>query len=394
MRPFLIFLVGSHCFNLAVKIIEFHGNYQESSTTLSSATLANNPLPHLPDHFILCSSHYQSHMDTRNTHTIYVIYQDESMTTPWLNIGIWKENRLWANVRHESWHILGSIQSQDLFEWMHICLEIDLVQGTISASINGKSFEVTNVSGLNPSPGFNIRLGIVHHSVRDIKEQFHGKLTNIQLLTPSVDNKTTLTENLCLNRPNFNILSWSDMNWTLSGNDFKEMTIDSSIVCPSSPYADLKVPFKWTKNRAKDMCYKIGKGQITSISNPSNSSSDKSLSMKYGDSECEKFWTPYIYSEMEGTAKNEYTEAEEKLSWLPGTPVNNTGWPNVFFYPAKRYFETTDQYSEYCLVCNTSLKTIYTMRGNCKYSLLGNLKYSAYMVNKYLGFFGNSVIIR
>ena len=390
MRLFLFFLffLCNLSVNLAVKTIEFDKNHLES--TLSSAILANNPLLKLPEHFILCSSHYQSHINTKNTRTIYVLYQDENMTIPWLNIGIWQEKRLWANVHHESWHRLGNLDSQDLFEWIHICLEINLVKEAMSANINGKQFGFTKVAGLNPSVdlGFNIRLGIVHHSTPDTKEQFYGKLANIQLLRPIDDGIANLMNSLCINKPNISILSWSDMKWTFSGNDSRELEIDSSLICPTSPYADLKVPLKWTKYRAADICSKLGNGKITSFSINTNGNQDNF------ENECDRYWTPYVYSLTKGIVRNENTDVEDEVLWWPGYPANITDWSGIIYYQERKLFLNSPTDSAECLICNTSLKTIYTMRGNCKYSLLGNLKYSAYMNNKYMGFFGEGVIIR
>lgn len=100
-----------------------------------------------------------------------------------------------------------------------------------------------------------------------------------------------------------------------------------------------------------------------------------------------------MYSQNEVIVRNENTEVEEKLLWLPGYPVNHTEWSVVLFSPKRGNFVNHAKYREACLVCNSSLQTIYTMRGNCKYSLLGNLKYTASMNNKYLGFFGDRVNI-
>ena len=363
----LFIILGGFSLTISVRIIEFKNIDQEVPSNFSTAKLDNGASLHLPDHFILCSSHYQTNVHTKNTHTIYVIYQDGEFTLPWLNIGIWNEQRLWVNVGHNSWHILGVIDSEDLFKWMHICLEIDLVKGSISSSMNGKSFGVTKVSDLSPSPSFNIQLGIVHHSVSDIKRQFHGKVANIQLLLPNVKNVTVLSNNLCKKRPELNILSWSEMEWNMSGNNIQESNVSSSMVCPTTPYADLRVPFEWTKSRAKDMCFKIGNGQIAS---PGNDDSRENWKI-YDD--CEMFWTPYLYDEDSGSVEKEYSHDEKvRLNWLQGFPVNGTpGWQNVIFYPARKYFENAEDHKEICLVCNTSLKTIYTMRGNCKYSLLG-----------------------
>ena len=189
MSLFLLVFLDLLSSNVAINTIEFVGNDLDPTLELSSANLANNPLIKLPEQFILCSSHFQSHYNTKNTGTIYVLYQDENMTIPWFNIGLGVNEKLWANVMHKnSWHYLGSIQSQDLFEWIHICLEFDLVKETVSASINGNKFGAVNVLGINHSfdKSFNIRLGIVHTSNSESKLQFHGKITNIQLLLPII----------------------------------------------------------------------------------------------------------------------------------------------------------------------------------------------------------------
>ena len=110
---FLLFFLESLSCNLAVNtIFEFIENDLEPTSELSSAVLANKPSIKVPEHFILCSSHFQSQIDTKNTHTIYVLYQDENMTIPWFNIGFWANNQLWLNVKG-MWHNLGRLQSQD-----------------------------------------------------------------------------------------------------------------------------------------------------------------------------------------------------------------------------------------------------------------------------------------
>ena len=378
---FLLFFLDSLTCNLAV--FEFIENDLEPTSELSSAVLANKPSIKVPEHFILCSSHFQSQIDTKNTHTIYVLYQDENMTIPWFNIGFWTNNQLWLNVIGQNmWHNLGRLQSRDMFEWIHICLETDMVKETVVASINGNKFGVTNVLGLNPSVdiAFNIRLGIVHYSIESML-QFHGKITNIQLLLPTVDDIANLTKSLCINREKQSILSWCDMKWKLSGNNLKELKTESSLICPTSPYADITIPLKWTKSRAVDICSKLGNGKISS---PTYKSKE----------DCVRYWSPYRYIVMEGMVwnENENTELLEKLQWYPGFPVNITDWSKVVFNPKERYFENVEDVEE-CLVCNSSLKTEYSLRGNCEYSFLGNFKYNANNINKHLEFAGKRVLI-
>ena len=370
--------------NLAIKTIEFVEKNIKPTLELSSGVLENNSLIKVPEHFILCSSHFELHYDTNS---IYTLYQDENMTIQWFNIGFFHYNQLWVNVMHQDgWQHLGDLESQDLFEWIHICLEIDMVKETMSAGMNGKKYDIIKVAGINPSIdlSFNIKLGIVHTSKHLLKHQFHGKITNIHLYLPIVDDIANLTKNLCIYRADIGILSWSDMKWKFSGNRVKVLETDSNLICPTSTYADLTIPLKWTKGRAVDMCSKLGNGKISTFH--TNASKDN-------NNECSGYWTPYLYSLMEGIVTNEITKLEEELLWWPGYPKNSSGFSTIMFSLTQKYFWNMDKYREECLICNTSLKTEYTLRGNCKYSFLGNFDYKANNFNKYLGFFGKSVII-
>ena len=382
----LIIFLDSLSFNLAVKTIEYVEKNIEPNIELSSAVLANKPLIKVPKHFILCSSHFELHYDAN---TIYTLYQDENMTIQWFNIGFWYFKQLWVNIFHQDlWYHLGDLESQDLFEWMHICLEIDLVNETMSASMNGKKYEVTNVVGIDPSIdlSLNIRLGIVHTSDGESKFQFNGKITNINIYLPIGEDIANLTKNLCINRADIEILSWSDMKWEFSGKIAEVVETDSNLVCPSSQYADLTIPLKWTKDRAVDMCSKLGNGKITTFQTSYASRSNDG-------NECTDYWTPYLYSLAEGTVTNEITKLEEDIVWWPGYPKNRSDFSTILFRVTKRYYYNVAKIREECLTCNTSLKTKYTLRGNCKYSFLGNFIYKANNFKKYFGFFGEKVII-
>ena len=72
--------------------------------------------------------------------------EDEDFTTPWLNIGIWSENYLWANIEHNYWYAIGQVSDEDFATWIHICLNINIENYEIETSINGKSFNKTQVS--------------------------------------------------------------------------------------------------------------------------------------------------------------------------------------------------------------------------------------------------------
>ena len=158
-----------------IKVFEFN-----EGNNLSSATVTNA----LPDQFLICSSHTQQVVNTPNTRTIYVLYKDSSFTTPWLSIGFYKNNILWANIRFNYWYILGQVTRETLLYWVHICVEVDTIKGMLRASINGGNVTtVTNVQGLTPVPKLHLRLGVVHESYHlQQPEQFIGAVANVNIL--------------------------------------------------------------------------------------------------------------------------------------------------------------------------------------------------------------------
>ena len=358
LKYFCLFLAFRVSFG--IKMFEFNKNLGVSDSEFSAATLQNKEL--IPKQFILCSSHFQREVNTPSTHTIYVIYEDEKFLTPWFNIGIWTENYLWANIENSDWYNLGKLLKGDFADWIHICLKFDIDKQEIETSINGRSHTKTRVGKFQKVPKLNLKIGIVHHSDSVIPNQFFGKVSNIQIL--KYDDETMLsdlTKDLCKNREELGILAWSNMKWNIFGEGVKFVDTDSSYICSNSSYIDLYVPFQVTRSRGKEVCSKLGKGEISTLKHP--------ITMKG----CVDFWTPYLFSPEEEKTVNEYRNESKSLQWCHGMPYNNTKFDHVVYDNLKGCYE--NKYSlalyEYCTICNSSLSTIYKMRGNCKSSILG-----------------------
>ena len=347
------------------KLFEFEKTPGMSQLELSAGTLESESREHLPNEFILCSSHFQKEVNTKSTRTIYVIYEDEDFTTPWLNIGIWSENFLWANIEHNYWYAIGQVSDEDFATWIHICLKINIENYEIETSINGKSFNKTQVRTFREEPPkFNLRIGVVHHSEKATTSQFYGRVSNVQLLRHAKETSLSdLTKDLCKDREDQSILSWSNMRWNIEGKNVKVLDIDSSYICSNSSFFNLYVPFSITRSRGKDVCFKLGNGEISSTRKP-----------EYIE-ECEDIWTPYLYSQTQGITINEYSNEKVSINWCDGMPLNRTHFVQVLFDTLKGCYENTNEvaFHEYCTICNSSLRTIYTMRGNCKSSILGPL---------------------
>ena len=224
------------------KIFEFDSIPSEN--VLSSASIANKPDTPLPKDFILCSAHSQKTIDTINNRGIYVIYQDEKLLQPWLSIGIWVENVLWANVAFKYWYDLGRVPDYLMQSWIHICLKIDIEGKSIETNVNGQKLNtVSNVKGLTPAPKFNLLLGITHDSDQITRYQFHGQITNIHLIQSGKHNLTSISKRACNLERNSNIFHWDDMMWTTT--NVNETFIDQKIRCPiSNKYTLLRIPFQ------------------------------------------------------------------------------------------------------------------------------------------------------
>ena len=173
---------------MATKVFTF--NHEVNSGELSSATLASvDDIGPLPQHFLICSSHNQQQIDTHNTRTIYVLYEDSNFTKPWFSFGFQDYRQhyfLWIFIRFHYWYKLGKVTRETFLHWVHVCVEVDTIKSMLRASINGGNVTtVTNVQGLSPVPKLNLRLGIVHDTYMNIPNiaQFFGSVTNINIYT-------------------------------------------------------------------------------------------------------------------------------------------------------------------------------------------------------------------
>ena len=345
---------------LTNKIFEFDSIPSEN--VLSSAALTSKPDTPLPKDFILCSSHFQKTINTKNNHGIYVIYQEEELVNPWLSIGIWTENLLWVNVAFKYWYELGSVPDAFMEKWMHICLKIDVEGKAIEASVNGQIHNAAlNVEGLTPTPKFNIQLGIIRDSYHNTTYQFHGQITNIHLIQNAKQkhNLTLLSKSTCKMENNSNVLHWADMVWTRTY--INETFLDRNTICPFSEYTLLRIPFKWTFEESTNVCSKYGNGQIAGVNNPmepKNWTFQKQIYDKTQEDECIAFWTPYIYNDhTSNRVKNIYTDKNLDILWDMAHPIKSLmrHQNEVVFFPKKSRFQNLiSGHEKNCLLCNSS----------------------------------------
>ena len=301
-------------YGMGTMVFTFHEGLSDPDE-LSSATLTNAPDAPLPDHFIICSSHKQQQVDTANTNTVFVLYEDNSFTKPWFSIGFYKDNKLWTNTRYISWQYHGSVTRETLLQWVHICVEVDTINGILKASINGGNMAtVDNVLGLTPVPKLYLQLGVVHESFGPTHVQFIGSVGNVNIFNLENGAKKNLslvtTGSACKLLEGHLYLAWPDTSLDVDGSGVEESELNEKILCSQSTVLNSRLPLTWMKANAVNECMKYGKGIISkppSLDMRNVSSAD--MEIIYGENyqECAFFWTPFNDKNNEGVFIDEST---------------------------------------------------------------------------------------
>ena len=183
MKLVIVIILTSHI-NGGISLTIFQSKPGDGDDTqqISSAKLNNYPEEILPQQFVICSSSLQGRIG-QDTKTLYVIYEDENYRDPWFSIGFWEKGVLWANFEDVEWYLLGQVLVSDLFRWIHICVEVDLIKSTIKTSINGKNTTIVkDMKKISDAPKLYLVLGVVDNSWYEERYQFNGQISNIQVL--------------------------------------------------------------------------------------------------------------------------------------------------------------------------------------------------------------------
>ena len=306
------------CHGMGTQVFTFTERRGSDPDELSSATLTNAPTAPLPDHFTICSSHKQHQIGTRNTETIYVLYEDSSFAQPWFSIGFWKLTEdyvLMVNIKFGKWYDLGQVTREAFLFWIHVCVEVDTINGTLRASINGANVTaVNNVEGLTPAQKLHLRLGVAHDNRYEGHVQIFGSVANIniyKLQSEEIHLLLTSTSTCKLSNSSF-FLSWANAKWNIFGKEVLEEDLDENILCSKSTVLNFRIPLFWNRFEATDECRKYGPSAV--ISNPLSPSSDINNVTKvdfdlfYGKHEqCALFWTPFTDEYEESSFVDEIT---------------------------------------------------------------------------------------
>ena len=293
---FSLFLKG-----LPLKVFNFKES-QHSDDTISTVSISNPPSQELPDHFVICSSHFQRTYDTPNTYAVYIIFEDEQFKKPWFSFAFWDDGELFVESRKKHFYFLGTVPGYVFLHWIHLCIEVSVKEGILTSYLGGKILKQhKEAKHLKPIPKLNLRLGIVHEALTNYQHQFDGKITNINVFTTK---NQSLIRDMSANPCKLTLSketvfqSWRNMEWKITEAKDEEH-VNYTEICSDSDTFTLRYPLLWTKENAMDICDKIDHGKIFDF--PISFSGSES---KYSDV-CKYFWTPFTDQQREGVFINE-----------------------------------------------------------------------------------------
>ena len=146
------------------------------------------------------------------------------------------------------------------------------------------------VKKLKPPEKVYLRLGIVDHSYWETNYQFNGKISNINIYRN--------THNPCDKEIKDSLIEWSEMQWSISGNDVLEIDVEDDF-CSTFKFINLRVPLRWGQQESKNICKKFGNGTLLDFDDPSNISllnPNFLYGSKWDFDYCECLWSAYIIS--------------------------------------------------------------------------------------------------
>ena len=126
-----------------LQVFEFINNQNNEISELSMKDSIE-----LDQVIMICSSHKQMQANKYSS-SIFTLYEDKDMKTPWIFLGFWIKADLWINVKTYTWYLVEEVPFTKFRNWVHLCIRIDKMKKTLAVSIDGEmTKEIGNVTAL------------------------------------------------------------------------------------------------------------------------------------------------------------------------------------------------------------------------------------------------------
>ena len=290
MIYFLLLLIAQQGYSLKILTFKSLSGGDIAHTVLETPAI-------LPPVFTLCSSFKEYGVHDASFFTIF-----GKSGKPWLTLSNWqwgktltmflKVNEVWVKVREVPLHWMLS--------WISICIRADTVTGNISISINQDAplkfvvEELVNQKPVNLKGKLFIGLSNINGP-----KQFNGELANTNIFSDT-KNIDEIMNNICMHVGdvvNTDVLEWKNFG------EVKERYEEDRKICNEKQTYTVAIPAKINWDNAKEICPKLGGGNITE---PRNKFDIEDTIALFTDmnSTCDYVWTPIVDEEVEGEYKS------------------------------------------------------------------------------------------
>ena len=336
----------------------------------SFASLTRNV--ELPKIFILCSSNKQVRFDDRGFYS--VLGEDGSQ---WLSVIFFQYPEavdIWI-FWDKGMYKLVSIGNPKVNYWYHICLEIDLEENKITASVDGKLVGSVHEQNITNIPTY-LKINLGKWLSTDYEEdQFQGSVTNVQAFTVATDhNITALTSQPC--GVTGDILAWQVQDWRVEGTRWLLVEELEESVCDQGDNYTVAIPVQMGIHEAMDICkMKLKNSTMPYQEDIVSLQAYTTWYFNITDGLCRAVWTPFSDEVDEGLFVNMFDNTKAAfLPWAASCPNGGTTDNFVRIASSSRLYRDTqtDGYGICCSSCLLDRSLLLRLDGLCEDSYIGD----------------------
>ena len=173
-----------------------------------------------------------------------------------------------------------------------------------------------------------------------------------------------------------------DTEWRRIG-EIRERNEDSWRICNIYDIYSVAIPAKMDFDTAKEMCHKLGRGNITEPRSERGITKVASQLQKMNSS-CKYVWTPISDEEVEGEFRSSITgDIATFQPWAEAQPNGGDAANNVAIILESKLLNDAPKYEEFCSACDLHKTLVFSLIGVCKHTYFGKQGVMAIM---YYGF--------
>ena len=345
---------------LSTKILTF----EDSSEGDIAHDIIDRSTP-LPDTFTLCLVQKEDLIHFQNC--FFTIYGESGES--WMTMDNFASDHVFLLLTiNKSITQITVIPEHLMNTWIHICIEADTISGNISVLVNNGPPLFFTVPELIKQKPENLKgkLYIGQAESHQGPKQYQGEVANFNIFSGSKEVKNLIVESC---KHEGDIVN-KDTEWKRIGV-VKERTEDSWKICNNNDIYRVAIPEKTTWDTARDLCEKLGGGNITEPRSERDMM-DVTSSLQKMNSSCTYVWTSISDEDQEGEFRSSITGKIITFQpWFGGQPNGKEEENHVRFGVKSKQWFDIHKSLKCCLACDLHKTLTVTLIGGCEDTSFG-----------------------